>query len=238
MNGSAHMRSRKALVAETLALYVCANLAVLLSKLIREPSGTLTWGTAVVVFVVVPIVVIDRLHASAGHFGLGRTSIRRNVLLGFGASAVILPLFACAYWLGHRVWGESLPLVSVERLRTLGFSGVLGHVSKLVFVQILLVGLTEEVFYRGYMQSNLNTVFGKPWTVLSIKCGPALPVAAVLFGVAHILWWNSIFGLLVIIPGIAFGVLREKADSIWAPAIFHGLCNSTMFVLNGAAFPK
>lgn len=92
-------------------------------------------------------------------------------------------------------------------------------------------GFGEEIFFRGYVQSRLNEVFGRPWQFLGVRFGVGLVGAALLFGLIHALntvdyfggtwtfrWWHAL--TTVAAP---YGFLREKTGSIVAPAILHGL---------------
>src|SRR5262249_39610697 len=76
-------------------------------------------------------------------------------------------------------------------------------------------GCGEEVFYRGYVQSRLNEVFGRPFRVLGLRFGVGLLVSSVLFGFLHAL--NSVdyfqgrftfawgFGVATIPMGVLYG---------------------------------
>jgi membrane protease YdiL (CAAX protease family) len=102
-------------------------------------------------------------------------------------------------------------------------SGVLvGIVQKLIFV-----GFLEEFFFRGYLQSRLNDVFGRPYEFAGVAFGAGLLVSAAIFGLLHPL--SSLEGtpwpwaLWTGAGGLAFGFLREKTGTALAPAIAHGL---------------
>lgn len=91
--------------------------------------------------------------------------------------------------------------------------------------QFLLVAIPEEFFYRGYMQTMFNRIWGKPARLLGTAVGWALPFTCFLFALSHSMivlrWWHfSIF-----FPALAFGWLREKTGAITAGALFHALCN-------------
>jgi hypothetical protein len=92
---------------------------------------------------------------------------------------------------------------------------------------IVFVAFMEEIFFRGFMQSRLNDAFGKPFAIKGVTFGPALFVAALVFGLFHPIsvagdppwpWalWTTAFGLVL-------GFLREKTGSIYAPGLVHGI---------------
>lgn len=97
--------------------------------------------------------------------------------------------------------------------------------SHIVFV-FILTGLGEELFYRGYLQSRFNAVFGRPYMYQGISWGPGLILAAILFGLSHPLfrgghdWPWAIWTAAI---GITFGIIREKANSVLPAALAHAL---------------
>lgn len=92
---------------------------------------------------------------------------------------------------------------------------------------LIFVGMLEETFFRGYVQTGLNEAFGTPFEFHGVNFGVGLIVSAAVFGLAHPLsavgnapwaWalWTAAFGLVT-------GFLREKTGSIVAPAMLHGV---------------
>ncbi len=107
-----------------------------------------------------------------------------------------------------------------------------GHyrgLGKAFFYHFLLVGIPEEFFYRGYMQTQFNRIWGRRWKLFGAPVGWALVVTAFLFALSHSMivlqWWHfSIF-----FPGLLFGWFRERTGAITAGALFHALCNVYSF---------
>lgn len=93
-----------------------------------------------------------------------------------------------------------------------------------VITQLLVIGLSEEFFFRGYLQTHLNCRFGRPWQFLGARFGWGLPLAAVLFGVCHLVT-GDITRLRVIVFGLFAGWLRERTETIAVPAAYHGVAN-------------
>lgn len=92
-------------------------------------------------------------------------------------------------------------------------------------------GIGEEVFFRGYVQSRLNQVFGKPFSIFGVPFGLGLILASALFGLMHVLnptdyfsghWSFRPWHGLVTSVGL-YGFLREKTGSVVAPAALHAL---------------
>jgi len=119
-----------------------------------------------------------------------------------------------------------LALVSVAALGAMTAVAPFSPRASNVLFTLFLIGLGEEVFWRGYIQSRLNDVFGRRYTFRGISWGPGLVITAVLFGVTH-----PIFGGIAQWPwalwtaamGVAFGLIREKANSVLPGAFAHGI---------------
>jgi hypothetical protein len=95
---------------------------------------------------------------------------------------------------------------------------------RLLLEQLLLVGLPEEFFFRGYLQTQLNRALGRPYQLLGARWGMGLPIAALLFGLCHLID-GDVTRLRVVLFGLFAGWLRERTDTILVPAAYHGLSN-------------
>ena len=99
----------------------------------------------------------------------------------------------------------------------------------------VVVALSEELLFRGYIQSRLNQAFGRPYRFFGVSWGWGVLITSVLFGLWHVvnlvnpllgtfeLSWP--WGLWTFFAGLLFGFIREKTDSIAAPTILHGMLN-------------
>ena len=94
----------------------------------------------------------------------------------------------------------------------------------LVFTQLVVVGLSEEFFFRGYLQTQLNQRFERRWQFLGVRFGWGLLLAALLFGLCHIVT-GDLARMRVVFFGLFAGWLRERSDSIAVPAAYHGFAN-------------
>jgi membrane protease YdiL (CAAX protease family) len=93
-----------------------------------------------------------------------------------------------------------------------------------VVEQLLFIGLSEEFFFRGYLQTQLNRWLGRPYRFLGASWGPGLIIAAVLFGLCHLVD-GDVTRLRVIVFGLFAGWLRERTGTILVPAAYHGASN-------------
>lgn len=94
----------------------------------------------------------------------------------------------------------------------------------------VFIGFAEELFFRGYVQGRLNSTFGKPFAFLGINYGYGLLVAALLFGLAHILTPGTPFqwpwAIWTFFGGLCYGLIREKGGGFLAPAFVHAITMS------------
>lgn len=104
------------------------------------------------------------------------------------------------------------------------------HLPRLVFDQFLLIGLSEEFFFRGYLQTLFNRRFDRPYTLLGARWGAGLLLAAILFGLCHLVT-GDFSRLRVVFFGLFAGWLRERTGSIAVPAAYHGAANVLYEVL-------
>jgi membrane protease YdiL (CAAX protease family) len=128
------------------------------------------------------------------------------------ATAVLGTYAALHYAFGRWVLGLSFhPTLAPDPLR-------------LAFVQLFVIGLSEEVFFRGYLQTQLDRCFGRPFGFLGASWGLGLPLAALLFGLCHVLE-GDLARLRVVFFGLFAGWLRARCQTIAVPAAYHGLSN-------------
>ena len=96
----------------------------------------------------------------------------------------------------------------------------------LILVQLLLVALPEEVFYRGYLQSRLDGLIGRDRRILGVEINVASTVlTSALFAIGHVITIQSPTRLAVFFPSLLFGWMRRATGGVLAPILFHAICN-------------
>jgi membrane protease YdiL (CAAX protease family) len=94
-----------------------------------------------------------------------------------------------------------------------------------IFGQALVIALPEEAFYRGYLMTALDDLWGRPWTIAKAKLGWGWIVSSALFAVGHALTITNVERLAVFFPALLFGWLRARTRGVGASALFHVFCN-------------
>lgn len=104
-----------------------------------------------------------------------------------------------------------------------------------VFYYIFIVGLGEELLFRGFLQSSFNRYFGKPFAIGNVKFGWGLFLSALLFGLMHALvvapplWPWALFTTVI---GLTLGYIREKDGSILSAVLLHALFDMPLVFFN------
>lgn len=97
---------------------------------------------------------------------------------------------------------------------------------ELLLVQLILVALPEEVFFRGYLQTSIDRLWGRDRKILGVDFNlhSAILVSA-LFAIGHFVTIPNPARLAVFFPSLLFGWLRRASGGVTTPIIFHAACN-------------
>jgi CAAX protease family protein len=174
---------------------------------------------ASVVWLALPLVLLTLLGRSYDDYGL-EPRLRPP---SFGAHVLLGGAALLAYSLAHALLASA---VFGERFDP----GVPGQLGPLFLHQLVVVALPEEVFFRGYLQTNLNRVFGRAEDVYGAAVGPGLVLQASVFALCHLATgdWTR---LVTFFFGLLAGWLRERSGSILPAAIYHALGNVSYRVI-------
>ena len=87
---------------------------------------------------------------------------------------------------------------------------------------LFIIGPSEEIFWRGYVQDILAHKFGenKGWIIASL-----------IYGGVHIIALNFMLFMAALICGFFWGYVFKKYKSLWPGIISHALWDLTIFVL-------
>lgn len=101
-------------------------------------------------------------------------------------------------------------------------SNVVSNVLYLVVVMMVFVGLTEELLFRGLLQSYMVDLMPK-WQ--------GVHLTSLIFGLFHIGWLNPMEVLFAYSAGIVFGYLFIKTGGLAAPVVAHGFGNIVLYMI-------
>jgi len=149
-----------------------------------------------------------------------------------------------AFWLLYNLLTYALALGSVPGFATASSKVVAHPVLYLAAFgsSLLFTALPEEFVFRGYLQSKLIAESGGTGRrAVAIGIG----TAAVLFALFHLPRWflMSVHGVgpalaarlsVLVLSGLAFGVIYVLTDNLWLVALFHATMNQPplLFTVN------
>jgi membrane protease YdiL (CAAX protease family) len=209
-----------------------------------------------VVFIGIPFAVLERRRADWAAYGWVARPYGRNLAWAAGAAAVVFPLFLVGFVLYYRglcaLWRPSfcgaflgfagarldwpVAFLPPPTTRALGWLRFVGEHPLLT--QIIVIGIPEELFFRGYLYGRLREAFPPEGRlrVLGVPIGAAALASSALFGLGHFLVDFHVDRLAVFFPALAFVWLRERTGSIAPGALFHALCNLYIETLHRSFF--
>lgn len=236
----------------TWALLVAALAAAKLLSLV-EPTGLLRGnlaGVAALLFVLLPDRSLRRRGEIWAEHGLpwwgpgDRRTWRawgRGAGVALATCAVLFPLFLAAFW----GFAEVLPRLPAWA------SGALAPYRAapapalrlpeafplLVAVQVLVVALPEELFYRGWMQGRWAASDpGRGVEVLGARLGAGFLRTQALFALGHLAAGPQPWRLGTFLPGLVFGWLRARTGDVAAPVLVHALSNLFLRILEASFY--
>ena len=126
-----------------------------------------------------------------------------GLLVGIGLFVISGVAFGLMSELGY-----SQDNVLAERL-----SDLIGKNILYIFIIALFAGLSEEIFFRGFLQRNIGII-----------------PASIIFGIVHIgyLTIAQVIGPLIL--GLIWGLLLNKTDNLAAPISSHFIINFLSFI--------
>jgi membrane protease YdiL (CAAX protease family) len=101
-----------------------------------------------------------------------------------------------------------------------------GRLFSWLIYQFIGVAVAEEIFFRGYLQSNMLRLLALTLQKKGVFCiWMSVIVSAAVFAVSHCVLLGNLTAMITFFPGLIFGWLFVKSRSLLAPILFHGLAN-------------
>jgi membrane protease YdiL (CAAX protease family) len=153
--------------------------------------------------------------------------------------AVVFPAFAAAFWAFGRAL-PALPPALAGALAPYGPPGVIAlrapeGLAWRIPVQLLVVALPEELFYRGWMQTSWARGAPEGTTVLGARLGRGFLATQALFALGHLVVLQP-WRLGTFFPALLFGWLRERTGSVAAPVLVHAASNLFLATLEASFY--
>ena len=237
------------------ALITYALVAALVTGLVQinitlPAVGHLGSALVSVLFLYAPMIVLGRRKEDLFDYGFRAEPIKRGLVMAGTAMLVVFPLFVAGYFVFYEIachsellrhlvprgmcgsyggfdtmhappWSWSLG-TGEGKVLTLGF----------LLVQMLVVALPEELFFRGFLLGLLEKRFPPKRRILGGGIGLALVLSSLAFAIIHIPKDGDPRVLATFFPGLLFGWMRSATGSILAPTLAHGASNILVRVLD------
>jgi membrane protease YdiL (CAAX protease family) len=238
-------------LVRTWALAVGGLAAAKLVSLV-EPTGLLASnlaGVAAFLFIALPDARLRARGEEWPDYGVPLHGARdprtwrafgKGALAALAVAAIVFPLFAAGFW----AYAELLPRLPPALARTLApYAGaprlalrLPEGVLTLALVQLLVVALPEEMFYRGFMQTAwARSAPGRGVTVLGARLGAGFLATQLLFAAGHLVVLQP-WRLGTFFPALLFGWLRERTGNVAAPVVLHALSNLFIATLEASFY--
>jgi membrane protease YdiL (CAAX protease family) len=227
------------LVAGRHALLAWLAVAVLVGGLVQIDVtlplvGHVGSAAVAIVLLYAPVVVASFRKEDLLDYGFTREPLKRGLVLGLGAPLVIFPLFVGVYFLfydvvcGSQLLGDLAPRGACrgyEGLGSLQLPAVGWDFAQFAIVQLVVVALPEELFFRGCLHELLERRFPPRRRVLGGGIGLALILSSVAFALIHLPKDGDPRALATFFPGMLFAWMRSATRSILAPTLTHAASN-------------
>lgn len=228
------------------ALLTYALVAIAVAALVRiditlPAVGHLGSALVSVLFLYVPMFVLGRRNEDLIDYGFRAEPVKRGLVTAATAIAIIFPIFVVGYFVFYEVACRSQLLAHLVPRGMCAQYGGLRHLhapeltwSLLEFclVQLLVVALPEELFFRGFLLGLLEKRFPPKRRFLGGGVGWALVLSSLAFAIIHIPKDGDPRVLATFFPGLLFGWMRSATGSILAPTITHGASNILIRLLD------
>ena len=210
------------LLVETV-LVTCAVI-VAIRALAESPAFGALWLAAPAILVTAALGVTAIKKDRFVEIGLstGRAKLALAVLCR--TCVVIFPATFFGMWLlAH--WGLTTPLRPALPET--------GQWLSWLFYQFMYVAVAEEVFFRGYLQSNiLRLTTAAKWD-RQLGQRVSIVLSAACFAAAHVIVQGQVVSALTFLPGLVMAWLFVRTRALLAPVLFHGIANVCYSIFAG-----
>ncbi len=215
------MNYQRKILNQTLLVFIIVNLILILLLFLKPVAGrTIVLATGAAVFILATLIVSKREGLDAYILGLYSDSFKKDIKFLLIVIIIVFPVFFFANHLYQT-------LILKHQLRLSFREGILS----VCVSNLLTAAIPEEVFFRGYIQSQLSKVYNNRGTLGFVTYANLLSSA--LFALGHFFINPRPERLAVFFPSLLFGYLREKRGNIYPSVAIHWLSNLIMYIMLG-----
>jgi|SRR5579871_1968358 len=236
-------RTNRIFYAAILSATVLMALLLAGSLLPKYPFIELVFTAIVIMFeIVVPIEILKRYKIPARDFNIyghnidtvldiflqpqGYKRVRpdfkaagKELLVFLRLTLIVFIPYIFAYWTYFKLRGLG---EGKELLVSINWPPELFYQ---IVIQLFVVALPEELFYRGFLQSAFLRKWPMHKMVFGFPLGKAIILTNIIFALGHIMGSWAWIRLLTFFPGLLFSYLIYKNRSLFSAVLFHASCN-------------
>ena len=230
---------RVALIAYAIAAVAVAGLVRLDFEV--QLIGHVGSAMVAVTLLYSPVAVAWWRKDELADYGFRAEPLTRGVIFAVVSLAVVVPLFLAAYLSFYELVCD---VDSLSKLAPPGMCTNFGGWDRLsapvidldlgefALVQLIVVALPEELFFRGCLLHLLEKAIPPKRRILGGGIGWALIISAAMFALIHLPKDGDPRALATFFPGLWFGWMRSATGSILAPTIAHASSNVLVRVID------
>lgn len=237
---------RDALIAWAVVAGLVAGLVQI--NITLPAIGHLGSALVAVVFLYTPVVVAWRRTEHLDDYGFHADPVAKGLVTAIAAIAVIFPVFVLGYFAFYEIACKSELLAHLVPRNMCAHYGGLSSLHlppmtlqahpgasfsvEFCLVQLIVVALPEELFFRGFLLGLLEQRFPPKRRILGGGVGLALVISAAAFALIHLPKDGDPRALATFFPGLLFGWMRSSTRSILASTVTHAGSNILVRVLD------
>ena len=212
--GRESKRTSLYLFAETTVLTIAVVLVI--RALTESLFANALWFVAPAILVAAALIPTILRRDRFTQIGLSIRQIKFTLSIVSLTCLLVFPAVFAGFWL-LRSYGLELPLRVALPQNQPWLSWVL--------YQFLYVAVAEEVFFRGYLQSNILRLTNTTKWRCGLQNWASIVLSAACFAGAHAIVHGQAISVLTFLPGLILGWLFIRTRSLLAPILFHGMAN-------------
>lgn len=186
------------------------------APLVAEHAFTIAAGLQLYV----PILLIGKRGITRDTLGASLAKWREDLAL----VAVLAVATTIPYAIGHHLW-------QTELLHRPFHFRLPDELLTSVLLQIFVVALAEEMFFRGYLQERMARLWPAKRRLLGAPFGAAILASSAVFALAHFVGEYDPSRLGPFFPSLVFGLLRARTGTIVGAIGYHAFSNILAEVL-------
>lgn len=227
----ARQAKRDALV--TYAVVAAAVAALVQIDVTLPAIGHLGSALVAVLFLYAPVYVAWRRKEDLDDYGFHVEPLKKGLVFAAAGFFLVFPIFIAGYLAFYSIACDTSLATLLPKNTCMHYGGldamraptITRELIEFCAVQLVVVALPEELFFRGFLLAKLERAFPPKRRFLGGGIGWALVLSSALFALIHIPKDGDPRALATFFPALLFGWMRSATGSILAPTLVHAGSN-------------